>query len=88
MVHTTPPKEDKAGTSSTEAVTAQALVVRPRSKALDDCLANNDPDLLNFATVESEIVYRMSSRLQDCWLDSGKPDCPVWHSGWSSFHAP
>jgi hypothetical protein len=76
------------GTSSTEAPTAQALVARSGSKASDDNLANNNPDLLNFDEAKSEIVCRMSSRLQRCWLDSGKPDCAVWYFGWSDFHAP
>jgi hypothetical protein len=62
-VHTTPPKEDKVGTSSVEPPMAHALVAHPRSKASDDTLADDDPDLLNFGTVESEIVCRMSSRL-------------------------
>jgi hypothetical protein len=56
MVHTTPPKEDKVGTSSAEAPTAQAMVARPKSKTSDDSLADNDPDLLNFAAVEPEII--------------------------------
>jgi hypothetical protein len=56
MVHTTPPKEDNVDTSSAEASTAQALVARPGSKAPDDNLADDDPVLLNFAAVESEIV--------------------------------
>jgi hypothetical protein len=63
MVRTTLPKEDKVGTSSAEAPTAQALVARPRSKVPDDTLANDDPELLYFGAVESEIVCRMSSRL-------------------------
>jgi hypothetical protein len=85
MVHTSPPKEDKVGTTSAEATTAEALVARPESKALDDNLADDDPDLLNFYTAESKIICRMSSQLQRCWLDLGKPECPVWYSGWSSF---
>jgi hypothetical protein len=48
MVHTTLPNKDKVGTSLAEAPTAQALVAQPRSKASDDNLADDDPDLLNF----------------------------------------
>jgi hypothetical protein len=62
-VCTTPPKEDKAATSSAEAPTAQALVAQLRSKVLDDSLADDNPDLLNFCMAESEIVCRMSSQL-------------------------
>jgi hypothetical protein len=61
MVHTTPPKEDKVDTSLTEAATAQAFVARSGSKALDDNPADNDPDILNFDAVESEIICQMSS---------------------------
>jgi hypothetical protein len=60
---TTLPKEDKVGISSAEAPTAQALVARLGSKALDDTLIDDDPNLLTFGTVKSEIVCRMSSRL-------------------------
>jgi hypothetical protein len=56
MVRTTPPREDKVGTSSVEAPTAQALVAQSRSKASDDNLADDDPELLNFHVTESEIV--------------------------------
>jgi hypothetical protein len=63
MAHTTPPKEDKVDTLSVEAPMAQALVTRLRSKALNDNLADDDPNLLNFDATESEIVCRMSSRL-------------------------
>jgi hypothetical protein len=66
MVHTTPPMEDKAGTSSAEATTTWALVVRLESKVPHDTLADNNLDLLNFAMVESEIVCQMSSRLENC----------------------
>jgi hypothetical protein len=86
MVRTTPPKEDKVDTSSAEVPMAQALAARLGSKASDDNLADNDPDLLNFTAADSEIVCRMSSQLQRCWPDSGKPDCLVWYSGWSDFH--
>jgi hypothetical protein len=88
MVRATPPKEDKVGTSSVEAPMAQALVARPRSKASDDTFADDDPDLLTIGAVVSEIVCRMSSRLQSCWPDSGKLDCPIWVSRWSSFCDP
>jgi hypothetical protein len=63
MVRTTPPKEDKVDTSLAEVPTTQALEVRPGSKAPDDNLADNDPDLLNFYAAESEIACQMSSRL-------------------------
>jgi hypothetical protein len=56
MARTTPPKEDKVDTSLAEAPMAQTLVVRLGSKALDDNLADDDLDLLNFSAVESEIV--------------------------------
>jgi hypothetical protein len=62
-VHTILPKEDNVDTSSAEAPTAQALVARPGSKALDNNPADDDPDLLNFTAVESGIACRMSSRL-------------------------
>jgi hypothetical protein len=62
MVRTIPPKGDKAGTSSVEAPTVQAFVARLGSKVPDDDLTNDDPDILNFDAVESEIVYRMSSQ--------------------------
>jgi hypothetical protein len=54
--HTTPPMEDKVDTSSLVAPIANALVARPGCKALDDTLADDDPVLLNFNVVESEIV--------------------------------
>jgi hypothetical protein len=63
MVCTTLAKVNKAGTSSAEVPMVQALVARPGSKTLDDNLADDDSDLLNFATMEFEIVWRMSSRL-------------------------
>jgi hypothetical protein len=56
MVRTTLPKEDKVDTSSAEVSMAQALTARPGSKALNDNLANDDPDLLNFGAVESETI--------------------------------
>jgi hypothetical protein len=61
--HTTPPKEDKVNTSLTEVPTDQALVARLGSKAPNDNIGDDDPDLLNFAIVEVEIICRMSSRL-------------------------
>jgi hypothetical protein len=88
MDRTTPPKEDKVGTSSTEPPTAQALVVRSKSEAPDDNLGDDDPDFLNAAVVGTEITCRTSSQLQMCWPDLGKPDYLVWDFGWSSFHAP
>jgi hypothetical protein len=63
MVHTTPPKEDKVDTSSTEVPTTQALVARSGSKAPNDNLAEGDPDLLSFDAVESKIICWMSPRL-------------------------
>jgi hypothetical protein len=63
LVHTTPPKEDKVDTSSVEVPTVQALAVRLGSKAPNDNLVDDNFDLLNFDVVESETVYRMSSRL-------------------------
>jgi hypothetical protein len=56
MVLTTLPKVDKAGTSSAGVPMTQAMVARPRRKVSNDNLADDDPGLLNFATVESEIV--------------------------------
>jgi hypothetical protein len=63
MVYTTLPRVDKVGTSSAEVVTAQALVARPGSKALDDNLVDDDPDLLKFTAVESKIFCRLSLQL-------------------------
>jgi hypothetical protein len=63
MVRTTLSRVDKAGTSSVEVPTAQALVARLGSKAPDDNLADDDPGLLNFTVVESKIVCQMSFRL-------------------------
>jgi hypothetical protein len=62
MFRTTLPKVDNVGTSSAEVPTAQALVARLRSKALDDNLTDDDPSLLNFTVVESKIVCRTSSQ--------------------------
>jgi hypothetical protein len=56
-------KEDKVDTSSVEVPTAPALVARSKSKAPDDNLGDDNPDLLNFAAVGSEIDCQMSSRL-------------------------
>jgi hypothetical protein len=55
MVCTTPP-EDKVDTSSVEAPTAQAFVAQLGSKAPDDSLVEDDPNLLKFDVVEFEIV--------------------------------
>jgi hypothetical protein len=63
MACTTPPTKDKVDTSLMEAPTAQALVTRLGNKTMDDILANDDPDLLNFDAVESKIACQMSSRL-------------------------
>jgi hypothetical protein len=82
MDRTTPPKDDKVGTSSAEPPMAQALVARPESEAPDDNLGGDTPVLLNAAVVVgSEIACRMSSRLQMCWPGSGKSDCPIWDFG-------
>jgi hypothetical protein len=54
MAHTTPPKVD---TSPVEAPTVQALVARPGSKAPDDNLGDDDPNLLSFGAAESEIIF-------------------------------
>jgi hypothetical protein len=79
-VHTNLHKVDKTDTSSAEA--------RPGSTALDGNPADDDPNLLNFVVVESGIACWMSSLLQMFWPDSGKLDCPVWHSRWFGFHVP
>jgi hypothetical protein len=44
-------------------------VARPKSKAPDDNLDNDNLNLLNFVVVGSEIACRMNSRLQICWPD-------------------
>jgi hypothetical protein len=77
MARTTLHKEGKVSTSSMEASMAQALVAQPGSKALDDNLADYDPNLLSFNAVESDIIYRTSSRLQKSWPNSWNSDCPV-----------
>jgi hypothetical protein len=51
-----PPKEDKVDTSSTKVPTAQTLVARPKSKAPDDNLDDDDPDLQKFTVAESKII--------------------------------
>jgi hypothetical protein len=66
MVHTTPPKKDKVDTSLVEDPTAQTLAARPGSKAPDDNLTYNDPDLLSCVVVESEIIFWMTSQLHRC----------------------
>jgi hypothetical protein len=63
MDRTTLPKEDKVGTSSAEAPTAQALVTRLESEALNDNLGGDAPVLLNVAIVGSEIACQTSSQL-------------------------
>jgi hypothetical protein len=63
MVPTTPPKEDKVDTSSVEVPTAQALVARRRNKVSDDNLADDNPDLLNFAASGSKIICQTTSQL-------------------------
>jgi hypothetical protein len=57
---TTPPKKDKAGTSSVEAPMAQALVARSRSKMLDDAPVGDDSKLPNFVAMVSQIGCRMN----------------------------
>jgi hypothetical protein len=88
MVRTTPPKEDKVDTLSTEAPMAQALVARSESKASNDNLVDDDPDLLKFDVAESEIVCWMNSWLQRCWPVPGKPDYLIWYFEWFGFHDP
>jgi hypothetical protein len=63
MVRTTLAKVDKAGTSSVEVPTAHALVAQAKSKAPNDDLVDDDLGLLNFITMEFEIVCRTSSQL-------------------------
>jgi hypothetical protein len=63
MVLTTLPKVDKAGTSSAGVPMTQAMVARTGRKVSNDNLADDDPDLLNFTTVEFEIVCQRNSRL-------------------------
>jgi hypothetical protein len=63
-------------------------VAQSGSRATDDNLGDDDPDLLNFAVVGSEITCRTSSRLQMYWLDSWKPDYPVWGSDGLVFTPP
>jgi hypothetical protein len=74
-VHTALPKVD---TSSVEAPAAQALVARSGSEAPNDNPVGDDPDLLNFAVEGSWIAWWMSSLLQSCWPNSGKPNCPAF----------
>jgi hypothetical protein len=63
IVHTTLPKVDKVGTSSVEVPIAQALMARPRSKASDDDLVDDDPGFPYFVAMESKTICRMSPRL-------------------------
>jgi hypothetical protein len=55
MDRTTQSKEDKVGTSSTEAPTTQASVSRSESEAPDDNLGDDSPKLLNFIAAVSWI---------------------------------
>jgi hypothetical protein len=55
-IRTTLPKVVRADTSSVEAPTVRALVVRRGSKASDDNPFDDDPNLLNFAVVVSWIA--------------------------------
>jgi hypothetical protein len=50
----------------TDTPTTQALVAQLESKTLNDSPTDDDPDLLNFTTVESWIACWMSSLLQMC----------------------
>jgi hypothetical protein len=52
-IRTTPPKEDKVDTLSMGGPMTQALVAQPRSEVSNDNHVDDDPDLLNFAAVES-----------------------------------
>jgi hypothetical protein len=71
MVRTTLPKVDKEGTPSAEVPMAQALVARPESKAPDDNLVDDDPDLLNFTVAEIEIICQMSPGCRCVGLTQG-----------------
>jgi hypothetical protein len=74
MDRTTPPKVDKADTSSAEAPTAQALVARSGGKMTDDAHIDDNPDLLNFVAAVSWIGCWMSFLSQKYWPDPGKPN--------------
>jgi hypothetical protein len=78
MIRTTLSKVDKADTSLVEAPTVLTLAVQLGSKASDDTPFNNDPNLLNFATVVSWIACWTSYQLQRCCPDLGKPDGPIF----------
>jgi hypothetical protein len=78
MDYTTPPKVDKADTSSPKVPTAQTLVAQSRSKASDDAPVDNDPDLLNLATTVSWVGWWTSFLSQKYWPDLGKLDGPVF----------
>jgi hypothetical protein len=78
MDYTTPSKVDKANTSSAKAPMAQALVARSRSKASDDALVDDNPDLLNFVMAVSWICCWTSFRPQKYWPNSEKLDGSVF----------
>jgi hypothetical protein len=63
VVRTIPPKEDKVDTSLVKVPMVQASVAQPGSKAPDENLVDDNPNVLNFDAAESEIVCRMSSQL-------------------------
>jgi hypothetical protein len=71
MVRTTLPKLDKVGTSSAEVHMAQALVVRPGSKAPDDDFIDDGPGHLKFAATGSETICRMSPDYRCVGLTQG-----------------
>jgi hypothetical protein len=60
MAHTTLSKEDKVGTSSTEAPMAQALVAQSGSKTSDAPPVDDDSKLLNFISAVPWIGCRTS----------------------------
>jgi hypothetical protein len=79
MVHSTLSKENKVGTSSVEAPTAQALMAQSGSKVLDDNLTDDDPDLLDFNIEKSEIVCRGADLTQgNRTIQFGILDGPVF----------
>jgi hypothetical protein len=88
MGRTTPPKEDKVGTSTMKAPMAHALVARSESEAPNDNLGCDASILLNATVVGSEVACRMSSQLQMCWPNLGKPDYTIWDSRLSNFCSP
>jgi hypothetical protein len=88
MNNTTPPKVDKADTSSTEDPMAQALVARSGSKALNDAPIDDNFDLLNFAAAVSWIGCWTSFLPQKYWPDLGNPNSLVWETRWSNYCDP